>query len=58
MINNNKMSLELPEDWKKIIRALRSRPMNLYELKNETGLTYENLNESISLRCKDDKGRK
>ena len=39
MITNGKMSLTLPEDWKKIIRILRDGPLSRDEIINRTGIT-------------------
>ena len=39
MITNGKMSLTLPEDWKKIIRILRDGPLSREEIINSTGIT-------------------
>ena len=39
MIKNNRMFLELPEDWKKIIRILKDGPLSRDEIINRTGIT-------------------
>ena len=38
MITNGKMSLTLPEDWKKIIRILRDGPRTRYEVIERSGI--------------------
>lgn len=38
MITNGKMSLTLPEEWKKIIRILRDGPRTRYEVIERTGI--------------------
>ena len=38
MITNGKMSLTLPEDWKKIIRILRDGPASREEIINRSGI--------------------
>ena len=38
MITNGKMSLTLPEDWKKIIRILRDGPLSRDEIIERSGI--------------------
>ncbi|WP_298279327.1 hypothetical protein [Ferroplasma sp.] len=38
MITNGKMSLTLPEDWKKIISILRDGPQTRYEVIERSGV--------------------
>ena len=38
MITNGKMSLTLPEDWKKIIRILRDGPLSRDEVIERSGI--------------------
>ncbi len=38
MIKDGKTFLELPEDWKKIIRALGEGPATLQEISSRTGM--------------------
>ena len=49
MIKDNKMFLDLPEDWNKIITALRRRSMDIYELRNETNIDFERLKEILRI---------
>ena len=49
MIKDNKMFLDLPEDWNKIIMALRRRSMDIYELRNETNIDFERLKEILRI---------
>ena len=41
MIKDGKMFLDLPEDWKKIIRRLRDGPAFLEDLPKSTGIDYK-----------------
>ena len=41
MIKDGKMFLDLPEDWKKIIRMLRNGPAFLDDLPKSTGIEYK-----------------
>ena len=47
MIRDGRFIIDLPEDWKKVIRALRTRPMYLHELRNETGIDLVRLKEIL-----------
>ncbi|WP_287961328.1 hypothetical protein [Acidiplasma sp.] len=47
MIKDGKFFMDLPEDWNKIIKALRTRPMDIYELRNETNIEFEKLKEIL-----------
>ena len=46
MITNGKMSVTLPEDWKKIIRILKDGPAFRDEIINRTGI---NSKKAISI---------
>ena len=48
MIKDGRFFMDLPEDWNKIIMALRTRPMDIYELRNETNIEFERLKEILS----------
>ena len=48
MIRDVRFVMDLPEDWNKIIMALRTRPMDIYELRNETNIEFERLKEILS----------
>ena len=41
MIKNNKMFLDLPEDWKKIIRILKDGPASREEIVKQAGISKE-----------------
>ncbi len=41
MIKNNKMFLDLPEDWKKIIRILKDGPASREEIVKQAGIIKE-----------------
>ena len=47
MIKDGRFFMDLPEDWNKIIKALRTRPMDIYELGNETNIEFEKLKEIL-----------
>ncbi len=47
MIKDGRFFMDLPEDWNKIIMALRTRPMDIYELRNETNIEFEKLKEIL-----------
>ncbi len=42
------MIVELPDDFIKIIKELRIRPMNIHELRNATGLDEKKLRDALS----------
>ena len=42
------MILELPDGFRKIIKELKIRPMNIYELRNATGLDEKDLKDSLN----------
>ncbi len=42
------MILELPDDFRKIIKELKIRPMNIHELRNATGLDEKDLKDSLN----------
>ena len=43
-----KMILELPDGFRKIIKELKIRPMNIYELRNATGLDEKDLRDILN----------
>ena len=49
MIKNGKYFIELPGEWNKIIRALKKRPMDIYELRNKTNIDFERLKEILRI---------
>ncbi|WP_048059431.1 hypothetical protein [Picrophilus oshimae] len=42
------MIVDLPDDFRKIIRELKIRPMNIYELRNATGLDERKLGDALN----------
>ena len=51
MIKGGKFYMDLPEDWKKIIRMLKKEPAFLEDLSNNTGIEH-NKAKSIILAMK------
>ena len=54
MIKNNKMFLDLPEDWKKIIRILKDGPASREEIVKRSGIDKKKV--SSILRAMKDLG--
>ncbi len=52
MIKDGKMFLDLPEDWKKIIRMLKKGPAFLEDLPKSTGIEQKKA-KSIIMAMKD-----
>ena len=52
MIKDGKMFLDLPEDWKKIIKVLREGPAFLGDLSKNTGIEHKKA-KSIIMAMKD-----